>query len=169
MPTSAHWEVTNSPQISAETVHSAGPMWASAPTANGGTIFGGLMKQVLLSADGEISVYCVPDAVADDLETYCLEAARKPRCCKVSGETGFCGRGMLYRKELYRVSEPLYLHRSVFARHNTSQCILQRGTAGEIPRPAVFQFLTLEKLLRMPRHTEERFLLSGFHQGTHSG
>ena len=28
------------------------------------------MKQVLLSADGEISVYCVPDAVADDLETY---------------------------------------------------------------------------------------------------
>ena len=31
------------------------------------------MKQVLLSADGEISVYCVPDAVADDLETYCLE------------------------------------------------------------------------------------------------
>ena len=26
-----------------------------------------------------------------------------------------------------------------------------------------------EKLLRMPRHTEERFLLSGFHQGTHSG
>ena len=48
-------------------------MWASAPTANGGTIFGGLMKQVLLSADGEISVYCVPDAVADDLETYCLE------------------------------------------------------------------------------------------------
>ena len=73
MPTSAHWEVTNSPQISVETVHSAGPMWASAPTANGGTIFGGLMKQVLLSADGEISVYCVPDAVADDLETYCLE------------------------------------------------------------------------------------------------
>ena len=31
------------------------------------------MEQVLLSADGEISVYCVPDAVADDLETYCLE------------------------------------------------------------------------------------------------
>ena len=73
MPTSAHWEVTNSPQISVETVHSAGPMWASAPTANGGTIFGGLMKQVLLSADGEISVYYVPDAVADALETYCLE------------------------------------------------------------------------------------------------
>ena len=31
------------------------------------------MKQVLLSADGAISVYRVPDAVADDLEKYCLE------------------------------------------------------------------------------------------------
>ena len=31
------------------------------------------MKQVLLSADGEISVYCVPDAVAEKLEKYCLE------------------------------------------------------------------------------------------------
>ncbi len=31
------------------------------------------MKQVLLSADGEISVYRVPDEVADDLEAYCLE------------------------------------------------------------------------------------------------
>ena len=31
------------------------------------------MKQILLSADGPISVYRVPDAVADDLEAYCLE------------------------------------------------------------------------------------------------
>ena len=31
------------------------------------------MKNVLLSADGEISVYCVPDHVADNLEKYCLE------------------------------------------------------------------------------------------------
>ena len=31
MPTSAHWEITNSPKIPVKTVHSAGPMWASAP------------------------------------------------------------------------------------------------------------------------------------------
>ena len=31
------------------------------------------MKQVLLSADGAISVYRVPDAVAENLEKYCLE------------------------------------------------------------------------------------------------
>ena len=30
--TSARWEVANSPQISVKPVHSAGPMWASAPT-----------------------------------------------------------------------------------------------------------------------------------------
>ena len=32
MPTSTRWEVANSPQISVKPVHSAGPMWASAPT-----------------------------------------------------------------------------------------------------------------------------------------
>ena len=31
------------------------------------------MKNVLLSADGEISVFSVPDEVADHLEKYCLE------------------------------------------------------------------------------------------------
>lgn len=31
------------------------------------------MKNVLLSADSEISVFSVPDAVADNLEKYCLE------------------------------------------------------------------------------------------------
>lgn len=31
------------------------------------------MKNVLLSADGEISVFSVPDDVADNLERYCLE------------------------------------------------------------------------------------------------
>ncbi len=31
------------------------------------------MKNVLLSADSEISVFSVPDTVADDLEKYCLE------------------------------------------------------------------------------------------------
>ncbi len=31
------------------------------------------MKQVLLSADSEISVFSVPDEVADNLEQYCLE------------------------------------------------------------------------------------------------
>ena len=31
------------------------------------------MKRVLLSADSEISVFSVPDEVADDLERYCSE------------------------------------------------------------------------------------------------
>ena len=31
------------------------------------------MKNVLLSADGCLSVYAVPNIVADDLEKYCLE------------------------------------------------------------------------------------------------
>lgn len=31
------------------------------------------MKNVLLSADGEISLFSVPDEVADHLEDYCLE------------------------------------------------------------------------------------------------
>lgn len=31
------------------------------------------MKNVLLSADSEISVFSVPDEVADNLEKYCLE------------------------------------------------------------------------------------------------
>lgn len=35
------------------------------------------MKRVLLSADGEISVYAVPDEVADHLEEYCSEF-----CCR---------------------------------------------------------------------------------------
>ncbi len=30
------------------------------------------MKNILLSADGEISVFTVPDEVADNLEQYCL-------------------------------------------------------------------------------------------------
>lgn len=30
------------------------------------------MKRVLLSADGEISVYAVPDVVADNLGKYCM-------------------------------------------------------------------------------------------------
>ena len=31
------------------------------------------MKRILLSADSEISVFTVPDRVADNLEQYCLE------------------------------------------------------------------------------------------------
>ncbi len=31
------------------------------------------MKNILLSADSEISVFAVPDKVADNLEQYCLE------------------------------------------------------------------------------------------------
>ena len=32
-----------------------------------------MMKRVLLSADSEISIFSVPDEVADSLEHYCLE------------------------------------------------------------------------------------------------
>lgn len=35
------------------------------------------MKKVLLSADGNISVFAVPDKVADNLRQYCLEF-----CCE---------------------------------------------------------------------------------------
>lgn len=31
------------------------------------------MKEIILSADGDSIVYLVPDAVADNLEKYCLE------------------------------------------------------------------------------------------------
>ena len=31
------------------------------------------MKPVILSADGDSVVYTVPDAVADNLEAYCME------------------------------------------------------------------------------------------------
>ena len=31
------------------------------------------MKEVILSADGDSIVYLVPDAVADNLEEYCME------------------------------------------------------------------------------------------------
>lgn len=31
------------------------------------------MKRILLSADSEISVFSVPDKVADNLEQYCME------------------------------------------------------------------------------------------------
>lgn len=57
------------------------------------------MKKVLLSADSDISVFAVPDEVADNLEKYCLEF-----CCdwlykspdaakyrvKMGGTTGVC-------------------------------------------------------------------------------
>lgn len=33
------------------------------------------MKEILLSADSEISVFGVPDEVADNLEHYCLESS----------------------------------------------------------------------------------------------
>ncbi|MDR2888922.1 MAG: hypothetical protein LBV33_03665 [Lachnospiraceae bacterium] len=35
------------------------------------------MKNVLLSADGQLSVYSVPDTVADNLEDYCIEFCGK--------------------------------------------------------------------------------------------
>ena len=31
------------------------------------------MKEVILSADGEAKLYRVPDAVAENLDTYCME------------------------------------------------------------------------------------------------
>lgn len=57
------------------------------------------MKRVLLSADSEISVFSVPDDVADHLEEYCLEfccnwlfkspAAAKYRV-QMGGTVGVC-------------------------------------------------------------------------------
>ena len=40
MPTSARWEVTTSPEIPVKSVHSAGPMWASAPTVKWAGAYG---------------------------------------------------------------------------------------------------------------------------------
>lgn len=31
------------------------------------------MKNVILSSDGEVNIYSVPDEVADDLEAFCLK------------------------------------------------------------------------------------------------
>lgn len=62
------------------------PLWSAAPgTGISGpisdsptdtTVWGDFMKNVLLSADSEISVFAVPDPVADHLEKYCLEFCR---------------------------------------------------------------------------------------------
>lgn len=38
-----------------------------------GTGKSGKMKEVILSADGDRIVYLVPDAVAENLDEYCLE------------------------------------------------------------------------------------------------
>lgn len=51
------------------------------------------MKQVILSADGPYRVYSVPDAVADDLEKYCMEFCchwlpTSPHASKYRSETG---------------------------------------------------------------------------------
>ncbi len=57
------------------------------------------MKRVLLSADGEISVFNVPDEVADNLEQYCLEFCRdwlhkspnaEKYCTKLGDVIGVC-------------------------------------------------------------------------------
>ena len=34
------------------------------------------MREVILSADGDSTVYLVPDAVAEHLKKYCLNSAR---------------------------------------------------------------------------------------------
>ncbi len=57
------------------------------------------MRNVLLSADSEISVFSVPDKVADNLEEYCLEFCchwlyESPQAAKyrvkMSGTIGVC-------------------------------------------------------------------------------
>ncbi len=57
------------------------------------------MKRVLLSADNEISVYSVPDVVADHLDKYCTEFHSKwlwesPDAAKyhvtIRGSSGVC-------------------------------------------------------------------------------
>lgn len=51
------------------------------------------MKNILLSADNEISVFSVPDEVADNLEEYCLEFCcnwlhKSPEAAKYRVEMG---------------------------------------------------------------------------------
>lgn len=57
------------------------------------------MKNILLSADSEISVFSVPDEVADNLEQYCLEFCcnwlhKSPKAAKyrfkMGGVMGVC-------------------------------------------------------------------------------
>lgn len=58
------------------------------------------MKNILLSADGEISVYSVPDEIANNLRTHCIRFctewlyespdASKYYCSDPSGETCLC-------------------------------------------------------------------------------
>lgn len=69
------------------------------------------MKNVILSADGDRLIYSVPDAVADNLEEYCLE---------------FCGKWLHTSPdaERYRISDNIvcyteadfidYLNRYIF-------------------------------------------------------
>ena len=52
------------------------------------------MKHVILSADGSSKVYSVPDAVADDLEHYCLDFSNwlyeSPDAAKYHDGVGVC-------------------------------------------------------------------------------
>ena len=53
------------------------------------------MKNVILSADGDSAVYSVPDAVADELEKYCLAFCTKwlrhsPDAAKYRTQYGVC-------------------------------------------------------------------------------
>lgn len=56
------------------------------------------MKEIILSADGDSTVWSVPDPVADGLETYCLEF-----CDHWSGRGTFqtARRSVLYRSGFY--------------------------------------------------------------------
>lgn len=52
------------------------------------------MKNILLSADGEISVFTVPDKIADNLEQYCIEFRdwlhKSPDAAKYRTKVGVC-------------------------------------------------------------------------------
>lgn len=72
------------------------------------------MKNVLLSADSEISVYSVPDEVADDLERYCLEF-----CCNWLRNSPDAAR---YRVDLGGVTGVCYTEKDFIAYLNRYVC-----------------------------------------------
>jgi len=85
------------------------------------------LKQVILSADGPRMVYSVPDAVADDLERYCMEFCcewlpKSPDASRYRTESG----GLCYNEGDFIE----YLNRWVFPKQK-SKLIEELGPIGD--------------------------------------
>lgn len=57
------------------------------------------MKYVVLSADGDRMVYCVPNKVADNLEDYCIEFSNNWLRTSPHAKKYRAGRGVCYSEE----------------------------------------------------------------------